>query len=494
MAPSQESPSSTKISRDVVLIISVLLFTAFVMLLNETTLSVALPAIMESFDITAATAQWLLTGFMLTMAIVMPTTGWLLERFATRTVFLTAVVFFLVGTVIAAISPTFLVMVVARVLQAVGTAIVMPLLMTVAMTLVPAGRRGTVMGLISVVMAVGPALGPTVAGFILSFADWHMIFWVMVPLVGISGIVGAIFLRDVGERRTVPLDVLSVLLSAVAFGGLIYALSSIGIIMEGGTAATIALVLLAVGLVALGLFVWRQLSLGKKDKALLDLRPLSVRNFTLAIIPLLILFMSLLGVVNTLPLYLQGALLATALVSGLVVMPGGLVEAVVSPIAGTLFDRFGVRPLAIPGMVIVVVSFFALSRVDDTTDPWTVMWIYVVFSIGLGMAMTPLMTTALGALPKNLYSHGSAILNTLQQLAGAAGTAILIAIYSAVSESQMADGVGAEIAIADGANSAFLVGAWLAVIGLVFTVFVSTGSPKKTEVTTVVTEEPKSNK
>ena len=145
-------------------ILAVLVFTAFVMMLNETTVAVALPSIMADYSISATTGQWLLTGFMLTMAVVLPATGWMLERFTTRSVFLFATGVFLVGTVTAALAPSFAVMLLARVSQAIGTAVIMPLLMTVAMTLVPAPRRGTVMGLIAVVMAAGPALGPTVAG------------------------------------------------------------------------------------------------------------------------------------------------------------------------------------------------------------------------------------------------------------------------------------------------------------------------------------------
>ncbi len=466
-------------SRDVIVVLAILVFTAFIMLVNETTLSVALPSIMADFDVTAATAQWLLTGVMLTMAIMMPATGWILDRFTTRQVYLFAVVIFLAGTVVAAISPTFTVMLLGRVLQAVGTAVILPLQMTVVMTVVPPHRRGTVMGAISVVMAVGPALGPTIAGLIMSVADWHMIFWAMVPLVSVAGLIGAWKLHNVGELRSTPLDVFSVILSAFAFGGLVYGLSSIGIIMAGGSTAAVAIALSVVGVVALALFVWRQIRLGKRGRALLDLRPLRVRNYTLAITSLLFLHAALLGVVNTLPLFLQGALLTTALVAGMVNLPGGILETIASPISGALFDRIGARVLVVPGAAVMAGSLFWLSTVDQTTEVWVVVVIFAILSVGLAFCLTPLMTLSLGSLPKDLYSHGSAILNTLMQLAGAAGTAVLIAIYSYGSQT----GGGTPEAQADGSGSAFFVAAWLSVAALVCALFLRKPSAQEKAVT-----------
>lgn len=451
-----------KMTSETILVLVVLVLTAFVMMVNETTLAVALPAIMTDFSVTAATAQWLLTGVMLTMAVVLPTTGWMLDRFTTRQVYGVAITSFLAGTVVAAVSPTFTVMLLGRVLQAIGTAIIMPLIMTVVMTVVPAHRRGTIMGVISVVMAVGPALGPTVAGLILSIGDWHLIFWLLVPFVALAGIIGAWKLRNVGVHRDTPLDVVSVILSAFAFGGLVYGLSSIGIIIDGGPTAGAAITAAVVGVLALGLFVRRQLRLADRGTALLDLRPLGVWNYTVALIGLLAVQASLLGVVATLPLYLQGALLTSALVAGLVSLPGGLVETVASPVGGWLFDRIGPRPLAIPGAVVLTASLLLLASVDHTTQVWQVVVYFIVLSVGLAFLFTPLMTAALGSLPKELYSHGSAIFNTLIQLAAAAGTAVTVAVFSYVSVT----GGETREAIADGANSAYLVAAGISVVAV----------------------------
>ncbi|MHA2789925.1 MDR family MFS transporter [Corynebacterium sp. S7] len=466
--PSPQSQPSDKLSGKVIAVIAVLVGTTFVMMLNETALSVALPEIMADFDITASVAQWALTGVMLTMAIVMPMTGWILDRFTTRQVYFFAVIFFLIGSIVAALSPTFVVLLLGRVLQAIGTAIVMPLQMTVAMNIVPAHRRGAIMGIISIVMAVGPALGPTFAGLIMSFATWHMTFWIMAVLVAIAGLVGVRYLQNVGTTKDAPLDFVSVVLSAFAFGGLVYGLSSIGEIVTEGPGATAAIIIFIVGVVGLVLFVWRQLAMAKTGKALLNLAPLRVRNYVIAVVVIMIFQMALLGVSNTLPLYLQGALLVSVLVAGMVNLPGGIVETLISPISGALYDRIGPRPLVIPGAAISVAALFAMATVDHTTSVWFIVVMFAVLSVGIGLALTPLMTTSLSSLPDEIYSHGSAILNTLMQLAGAAGTAVLIAIFDVTS----AAGGGTPEAQGEGGARAFLVAAIMLTVALAFSLFV----------------------
>ncbi len=190
-----------------------------VMILNETALSVALPAIMADFDIPATSAQWLLTGFLLTMGVVIPTTGFLMDKFTTRQIFLASAGVFLAGTVFAALAPAFGILLVGRVFQAAGTALMIPTLMTVAMTLVPPQRRGSVMGIISVVISVAPALGPTVGGLVLSMSSWHVIFWTMVPLLGLIGVAGYLRLVNVGDKRDTPLDFPSVFCPSLPLAG-----------------------------------------------------------------------------------------------------------------------------------------------------------------------------------------------------------------------------------------------------------------------------------
>ena len=248
------------LDRSVVVIIAVLVLTTFVAMINETSLSVALPAIMEEFSVPAATAQWLLTGVMLTIAIVMPTTGWVLDRFSTRTVYFTSLILFIIGSIFAAASPAFFVLFIGRILQAIGTALLLPLQMTVVMTMVPAHRRGTIMGIVGIVMAVGPAIGPTFGGAIMAVSTWHMTFWIMAVLLALVGIIAFFTVKNIGENKQSPLDVLSVILSVIAFGGLVYGLSSIGAMIQGTEGATLGWTMLGIGAVGLALFVWRQIA------------------------------------------------------------------------------------------------------------------------------------------------------------------------------------------------------------------------------------------
>ncbi|WP_296132220.1 MDR family MFS transporter [Corynebacterium sp.] len=445
---------SAEIPAKVIINLSVLVLGAMVMILNETSLSVALPAIMADYGIPATSVQWLLTGFMLTMAVVIPTTGFLLERLTTRQIFAASSGFFLAGTVVAALAPSFVVLLIGRVLQAGGTALMIPTLMTVAMTLVPQQRRGTVMGIISVVISVAPALGPTVGGAILNHFTWHVIFWAMLPLMVLILLAGLWRLSNVGENRDTPLDVLSVLLSALAFGGLVYGLSSIEKMLEGGAVVEIAVTI--VGAVALVLFVLRQQRLARDDRALMDLRPFLVRNFTLAVLVLLLSFGLMLGMVTVLPIYLQTTLGVTAFATGLAVMPGGILQAFLSPIVGRIFDSKGPRPLMIPGSLFMVASLWLMATLGESSALWMVVGMHVLFSLGMCLMMTPLMTTALSSLPDTLYSHGSAIMNTLQQLAGAMGTAFLVVFLTRGTVAGTEAGLSPAAATAQGTHWAFL--------------------------------------
>lgn len=445
---------SAEIPAKVIINLSVLVLGAMVMILNETSLSVALPAIMADYGIPATSAQWLLTGFMLTMAVVIPTTGFLLERLTTRQIFAASSGFFLVGTVVAALAPSFVVLLIGRVLQAGGTALMIPTLMTVAMTLVPPQRRGTVMGIISVVISVAPALGPTVGGAILNHFTWHVIFWAMLPLMVLILLAGLWRLSNVGENRDTPLDALSVILSAFAFGGLVYGLSSIEKMLEGGAVVEIAVTV--VGAVALVIFVLRQQRLARDDRALMDLRPFLVRNFTLAVLVMLLSFGLMLGMVTVLPIYLQTTLGVTAFATGLAVMPGGILQAILSPIVGRVFDAYGPRPLMIPGSLFMVASLWLMATLGESSALWMVVGMHVLFSLGMCLMMTPLMTTALSSLPDTLYSHGSAIMNTLQQLAGAMGTAFLVVFLTRGTVAGTEAGLSPAAATAQGTHWAFL--------------------------------------
>ncbi|MFJ4100527.1 DHA2 family efflux MFS transporter permease subunit [Amycolatopsis japonica] len=413
------------------LLIGVLVLSAFVMILNETILSVALRDLTVDLKVPTTTVQWLTSGFLLTMAVVIPTTGFLLERFTPRQVFLASLTLFSTGTLVSALAPGFALLLTGRVVQACGTAVMLPLLMTTVMRLVPVEKRGATMGTITIVIAVAPAIGPTIGGAVLSSLGWRWMFWIVLPLALAALVVGMLQLRLDSDTRKVPLDVLSVILSAVGFGGVLYGLSVSGE-SAGGHQPVPPWVPIVVGAAALAVFTWRQLRLQKEDRALLDLRPFTHRSFVVSLVLTALLFMCLLGAAAILlPLYLQTVLRTSTFVSGLAVLPGGLVLGLLGRPVGALYDRLGPRPLVIPGAAAMAVSLWLFALLGPESPLIAAIAIHVLLMGGLGLMMTPLMTESLGSLPEHLYSHGSAILATLQQLAGALGTAMFIAVATA---------------------------------------------------------------
>lgn len=471
-APLHAESAPAQLSRRDNIVVWTILASAFVVILNETIIGVALPRIMDDLSIDAATGQWLSTAFMLTLAIVIPMSGWLLQRFATRIVFLGAISVFSLGTLLAALAPGFGVLLVARVVQATGTGVMMPLLMTTVMSVVPVHQRGKMMGRISIVMSMAPALGPVVAGLVLNVFAWRWLFWLVLPIGLVSLCLGIVLVRNVGEASRVPLDIVSVVLSGVAFGGLVYGLSSLGEAVQG--AALVAPWMpLALGVVGLALFGWRQRALEVDDRALMDLRTFRSRGFAVGVSMMAVMMATLFGVIILLPLYAQYALHLSPLSTGLIVLPGGLLMGLAGPVVGRFYDKWGPRPLLIPGAALVVVASAGMALTFSATTPWWVVLVgHVVLSIGLALTFTPLFSASLGAVEPHLYPHGSAIVGTVQQLAGAIGTAMAIVLYTAVSGSIVASGGEIEAALASGASAAFTAAALVGIVACVLAFFV----------------------
>lgn len=458
------SEADEVIAPQVKLVIAVLLSAAFLMILNETVMGVALSPLMAEFGISAATAQWLTTAYLLTMAVIIPTTGLILQRFSTRSIFLTAISFFVAGTVLAGAAPVFMVLVVARVIQAIGTAVMLPLLMTTVLTFVPVSRRGRTMGMISVVIAVAPAIGPTFSGFAMYTLSWRWIFFIVAPVAVVSLLFGVMLIKNITEPRPVRFDLISVGLSAFTFGGLIYGLSSIGESVQGGAFVS-PWIPLTVGGVALVLFVWRQIRLQRNDEALLDLRTFGSTPFVVGVLMLIISMAALFGSLILMPIYMQDVLHLNTLTTGLIMLPGGLLMGLVAPFVGRLFDRFGPRPIVIPGAFGLAIAMASMFLLNQSSPVALVVVIVIAIMTSLGFLMTPLMTSALGSLSPQLYSHGSAIMSTMQQLAGAAGTALGITVMTLVTAAQREAGVAEVPALAEGIHRAFVAGAILALLG-----------------------------
>ena len=444
------------------LLIGILVVSSFVMILNETIMSVALPRLMTDLSITATTAQWLTTGFMLTMAVVIPTTGFLFQRFTLRQVFVASMSLFTVGTLFAATAPGFELLLTGRIVQASGTALML--------NRVPAHRRGRMMGVISIVIAVAPAIGPTISGIILQALDWRWMFWLVLPIALVAFAVGFRLVKNVTPTSKPSFDAASVVLSALAFGGLVYGLSSIGHSAEGSSVPV--WIPLVVGAVALAVFVQRQIARQDSDRALLNLRPFSTPTFSIGLGMLTISMMALFGALILLPLYLQNIRGLDTLTTGLLLLPGGLAMGVLAPFVGRVFDRVGPRPLVIPGSIVVSLALWLMTLLDADSALPMVVAIHCILMIGLATIMTPLMTSSLGSLPPQYYSHGSAIFSTIQQLAGAAGTALFVTVMSTTATSRIASGVGDVAANQDGIHTAFLCGGVVSLIAVAASFFI----------------------
>ena len=451
-----------------------LVLATFVVILNETVMINAIPRLMGEFDVTARAAQWLSTAFMLTMAVVIPVTGWFLQRVTTRQAFAIAMTVFCAGTLLATVAPSFPVLLAARVIQAGGTAVMMPLLMTTLMTIVPEHDRGRVMGNVMLAMSVAPALGPAVSGVVLQYLSWRWMFGLVLPIAVVIAVVGFRRLTDLGEARPGAVDWFSVAAAALGFGTLVYGLSQLGSGADGAVVSPVRMVV--AGLAVVGVFVWRQLALQRTGAPLLDLRTLTHRTYTVSLLLMAVAFMAMLGSMILLPLYLQEVRHLSALQTGLLVAPGGVAMGLLGPSVGRVFDRFGGRVLVIPGSVGIVVALGMLTQVGLATSVWLVLVAHVLLMVSLAAVFTPVFTLGLGALPPHLYSHGSSLLGALQQVAAAVGTALVVTVMSSRATELAQDGADQVHALVGGMQWAFGVGAVLSVAVLVLA-FLLPGRP-----------------
>jgi DHA2 family lincomycin resistance protein-like MFS transporter len=429
---------------------------------------------MAQFEVSARAAQWLSTAFMLTMAVVIPVTGWFLQRVTTRTAFTVAMSVFGAGTVIAMAAPVFPVLVAGRVVQAAGTAVMLPLLMTTLMTVVDERDRGRVMGNVTLAISVAPAMGPALSGAVLAVASWRWLFGVVLPVLALVAVVGLRRLTNVGETHVSRIDWPSVALAALGFGGLVYGLSRIG---EARPGALPAWVWVTGGAVVVAGFVLRQRRLTRRSEPLLDLRTLAHRTYALSLLLQSIAFLAMLGAMILLPLYLQDLRGLSPLQTGLLVAPGGLAMGLLGPVVGRIFDRVGGRPLMIPGAFGVLAALVALSRVGESTPYVLLLLVQVLLMVSLAALFTPTFTLGLGALPANLYSHGSSLLGTSQQVSAAVGTALTVTVLSWRSTALTAQGAGESAAYVGGVQAAFGVSAVLAV-GIVVVAFLLPNRPE----------------
>ena len=405
-------------------ILAAMLFGMFIAILNQTLLNVALPKINTEFNISASTGQWLMTGFMLVNGILIPISAFLFNKYSYRKLFIIGLALFTLGSLVCAISFNFPIMMSGRVLQAIGAGILMPLGSNVIVTIFPPEKRGVAMGTMGITMILAPAIGPTLSGYIVQNYDWNVMFYGMF-FIGIIAIVIGLFWFKLYQSTTNPkADIPGIIYSTIGFGSLLYGFSEAG---NKGWGSTEIVTMFIVGTVFIIFFILREL---RMKAPMLSLEVLKYPTYTLTTVINMIVMMSLYGGMILLPLYLQNLRGFSALDSGLLLLPGALVMGALGPVAGKLLDTIGIKPLAIFGIGIMTYATWELSKLNMDTTYLHIMWIYIVRSFGMAFVMMPIMTAGMNALPPRLISHGNAFVNTMRQLAGSIGTAILVTVMT----------------------------------------------------------------
>ncbi len=414
-------------------VLTIMILGAFFAIFNQTTMTVALPTLMEEFNIEAATGQWLTTGYMLVNGVLIPVTGFLMLRFSTRQLFQTAMIIFLTGTLVSAMAMNFPVLLTGRLIQAASTGIMMPLLMNVVLSLFPPERRGAAMGTVGLAIIFAPAIGPTLTGYILDAFPWQVLFYGMVPFVVIIIICGFIFLKNVSETKKGKIDLVSLILSTIGFGALLYGFSEAG---NEGWSNIEVIISITVGALTIGLFTWRQLI---SEKPFLDLKAFRYNMFSLTTIINCVITVVMYADMILLPLYLQNARGFTALEAGALMFPGALLMGLLSPAVGKLFDRYGVKWLAIIGIAIILATTYSFANLSDSTSYTFLILMYTGRRIGMALFLMPLQTAGLNQLPSRLNAHGTAISNTARQVAGAIGTSLIVTIMTSRTKTHLQD-------------------------------------------------------
>ncbi len=475
--------------------IAILFIGAFVAILNETLLNVALPSIMNEFEVNATAVQWLSTGYMLVNGILIPASAFFIQRFTDRKLFMTAMTLFTLGTFLASISPSFGVLLTARMIQASGSAIMMPLLMNVMLTAFPVEKRGAAMGTFGLVMITAPAIGPTLSGWIIEHYSWRMLFDIVLPIALLTLAISIFKLKDVTPQRSLKLDVFSLILSSIGFGGLLYGFSSAG---DRGWDSPIVYGTIIVGAAALITFILRQL---KMDDPMLEFRIYKYPMFALSSAISIVIAVAMFSAMILMPIYVQTIRGISPLESGLLMLPGAIVMGIMSPITGRLFDKYGARVLAVTGLTITVITSYMFSKIGMDTPYSTLVLLYTLRMFGMAMVMMPVMTNGLNQLPAKENPHGTAMNNTLQQVSGAIGSALLITVMNIRTESEAKDLAASAAANAasaptaqgaaeaqqqimnqamlTGINFTFLISTLIAIVALILAFFIQRVEPPK---------------
>lgn len=458
------------LTRQQIVMLVIMIFGTFVTVLNQTVITPAQPSIMMEMGIDASTVQWLTTGFTLVNAIMIPVTAYLTDKHSTKVLYIISMGIFAIGSLMAGLAPNFAVLLVGRLLQAAGAGILMPMVMTVLMLTFPVERRGSAMGIFGIVIAFAPAIGPSVAGLVIDSYGWRLMFYAISLLIAIVILVSVFALKKAEPLNpSAQLDKISVLLSTVGFGALLYGFSTIGSVGLNVADGIITLV----GIVVLVLFFRRQL---KMEQPMLNVRVLANRRFLIGTVIGMIVQASLLAAGVLMPIYLQSYMGYSATVSGLVIMPGAILMGIMNPFAGRLFDKYGPRVLSITGLVILTISTIGFATLNSSTD---VVWLTIIYAIrmfSMSLINMPITTWAMNALDNKLLNHGTSVNNTLRQVSGSLGTALLVSIDTFVTGTASGTMSTVEAGIL-GVNAAFAAAVVLSAVALVLTILFVKNTP-----------------
>ncbi|WP_417629609.1 MDR family MFS transporter [Enterococcus faecalis] len=460
------------------LLVGVLLIGTFCTILNQTLLTTALPTLMKEFDISASSVQWLTTGFLLVNGIMIPISAWLINKFSSKKLYITAMSTFLIGTIICFVAQDFGMLLTGRLVQAAGVGVSMPLLQTIMLSIFPPEKRGVAMGTTGIVIGLAPALGPTLSGWIIDSYTWRDLFGMVIPIVVLVLILASFLMKNVIQLSNPSIDVLSVILSTLGFGSLLYGFSSVG---DKGWGSPQVYGFLIVGAIVLCLFTYRQLHL---EQPFLELRVFKSKVFTVAAILSGVTNMAMIGAEMVLPLYIQNIRGESAFHSGLMLLPGALVMGLMMPVTGRIFDKIGARRLAITGMFILTVATLPFAFLTKATPIIYIIVLYAIRMFGISMVMMPVTTSGMNALPMNLLSHGTAVNNTFRQVASSIGTAVLISVLTNVTKdglpasdllktAPLAYRDQATNATLNGYHATFFVATIFGVLGLAITFFLN---------------------
>lgn len=435
---------------------------AFIGMLSETSLNIALPQLSKGLGVGNATLQWIITGYMLVIGIVLPLSSLLTKWFTTRQIITTGLGAFLGGAIISALAPNFPILLIGRMIQGIGTGTVLPMMFTAAMSIFPPQKMGTAMGVCSLVIMFAPAVGPTLTGLILAKLSWNWIFWLFVPFLLIALFFDLKFLPNLSELTRPKVDFVSVILSIFGFGLLVMGFSFAANL---GWTSPVVLGCLIFGIVIIGFYVHRQLT---HENPILNLRIFKHVAFTKGTMLVMIDFGIILSAMYLLPQYIQRGMLIPVALTGIIMLPGGVMNAIVSGVAGRLFDRYGAKIIAIIGFVIAIVGAIMLLNTSTKSTIAFIIAAHVILMIGCPLAMSPSQTHALNALEIFESADGSTIINTLQQIVGAIATALATSLLQLGSH-----GANSPVAFTNGVHYGIIFTIILAIIGLAIAISIN---------------------